>query len=278
MSDLKMRWCEKLKELLLYLLDNDPDVKQKVSDVALSGSAKATVNSGVATPKDDSKKIIETLRAEKQTLESEITNLRNGNTYLSAELTRERSDKATAIKKQKSLSEQLESSGKIVEKLQREEKNLEDELRICKDKLKAASALEEQYSLYKTLPDNLRKSLSGIVNEESFAKFLISGSQESRQELFWDFCRTEVQKSNGLAHAEILKKLFIFFNDNVSSITSSPIYELYCPPIQSEYKADAMIPSNSGEQSGAVVQVVLPGIKGIRTGNIVKKAIVKLED
>lgn len=273
-SDLKMRWCEKLKELLLYLLENDRDVKQKISDVAFDGSKKATANSGGVTIEDNSSQI-EKLKSANQTLESETTKLRKAITDLKTKLAQEQSSKAEM---QKSFFEQQKSFENTKKALEHEKEALNEKLLTCQDKLKAATDLEEQYSLYRTLPDNLRKSLSGIVNGDSFAKFLISGSQESRQELFWDFCRTEVQKSNGLAHAEILKKLFIFFNDNVSSITTSPIYELYCPPIQSEYEADAMIPSNSGEQSGHVVQVVLPGIKGIRTGNMFKKAIVKLED
>lgn len=273
-SDLKMRWCEKLKELLLYLLENDRDVKQKISDVAFDGSKKATANSGGVTIEDNSSQI-EKLKSANQTLESETTKLRKAITDLKTKLAQEQSSKAEM---QKSFFEEQKSFENTKKALEHEKEALNEKLLTCQDKLKAATDLEEQYSLYRTLPDNLRKSLSGIVNGDSFAKFLISGSQESRQELFWDFCRIEVQKSNGLAHAEILKKLFIFFNDNVSSITTSPIYELYCPPIQSEYEADAMIPSNSGEQSGHVVQVVLPGIKGIRTGNMFKKAIVKLED
>lgn len=270
-----MKWCAKLKECLFYLLDNDSEVKQKIADVAGQGAASASAHSEVLAAERDFKRTIDELQAENGALKAENTRLRRDKEDGAAQLAREHLLKAESERAQKALAAQLESAKRSIEKLQDAQDTLQAELRMCQDKLQAARALEEHYDLYKMLPDNLRKSLYGIVNGDSFVQFIISGSQESRQDVFWEFCRTEVQKSNGLAHAETLRKLFMFFFRNLSSI-SDPKCELYFPPIPGDFKADAMIPSNSGEQAGPVTQVILPGLQGVKTGKIYKKAIVKL--
>lgn len=286
MDEKNKKCCNRLKELLLHLLENDRDVKEKISDIASSSSANVKADPTVTVPDEKSDKNIEKSKAD---LKAQIEKLQQENSDLQKRLKDEESAKDKALEK---LADELTASTNKIKEIEENRQDLEQELQRCQDelkttkkdlagateKLRATSELEEKYKLYKTLPDNLRRSLAGIVNGESFASFLISGSQESRRENFWEFCRTEVQKSNGLTYAETLKTLFVFFHNNAMSITSAPMYELYEPSIQSRYSGDAMIPSNSGEQSGHVVQVVLPGIRGIKSGNIVKKAIVRLED
>ena len=289
MDEKNKKCCNRRQAILLDLLDNS-DIQEKILDIFLKGLANVIADRPVSIPGDKSDKSIENIKPD---FKDQIEKLKKDKSELEQRLQKKEEEF------QKQANQHTDFTNKIKEdftneinKIKDNKQGMEKELRDCQDKLettkkdlagateklRATSELEEKYKLYKTLPDNLRRSLAGIVNGESFASFLISGSQESRRENFWEFCRTEVQKSNGLTYAETLKTLFVFFHNNAMSITSSPMYELYEPESQSKYSGDAMIPSNSGEQSGHVVQVVLPGIRAIKSGNIVKKAIVKLEE
>lgn len=254
-----------IKMLLLYLLNNDQEIREKIFEVA-----SAPFESREIGTKSENKEF-EKLKRKNIDLEEEKKSLDDKVRSLSLEL----KNTKEAAKNIQSERNELE---KEIEKISTYNADLQKKLHIYEQKLKGANAIEEQYELYNSLPEGLRKSMAGIINGETLWKFLISGAQAERQDLFWEFCRTEVQKSTGLTYAETLRSLFVFFSQNIASLSSVSLYELYEPIEGSEFKNESMIPSNSGSQSGYVEQVILPGLKGVNTGKINKKAIVKLKD
>ncbi len=265
-----MKLFEIIKKCLLRLLNNDPEVRQKISDVA-----SVPDKSRKSETEDENKKLkaeIERLKRENAGLDEEKKRLDNELRALRVTL------KNTSEDAEKKIQSARDASVKELERAKAVVVGLQEKLQGYEQKLDGASVIEKQYELYRSLPESLRKSMAGIINGETLWKFLISGAQTERQELFWEFCRTEVQKSNGLTYAAILKSLFVFFSENIASLSSASLYELYEPSEGSEFKTDSMIPSNSGAQSGRVELVVLPGLKGVNTGKINKKAVVKLED
>jgi len=167
---------------------------------------------------------------------------------------------------------------KNVNAIAAEKDHILDECEKLKRKYGSLDELDKIYKVYNVLPQNIRTSMNGFIRGDSLLAFVTSGARDTKLEAFWEFCRAEVQKSNGLEYAKEIAAVFTFFFAKIMSATDDPLYRLDISLDGMEFDDDKMILSNSSAvRSGVVDTTVLPGFTGINSGRIAKKAIVILK-
>jgi hypothetical protein len=242
---------QKLKRLFLKLLNADREVQDAVALTIKADPAKTPDSSKLLKEKDE-----------------EIARLKNERD----QLRRERD----ALKNQL-----LDANAKLednVTRLENEKKRLQSEIAELGHKYGDLDELERIFGAYNSLPQTLKNSMAGFIRGDSLLSFTVSGMRDSRLDMFWEFCRTEVQRSSGLQYAPEIAAIFTFFFTKINSITESPLYELYAPREGSRFNDETMTVSNSSAaRDGAVEKTVLPGYSGKISQKTVKKAIVILK-
>lgn len=114
---------------------------------------------------------------------------------------------------------------------------------------------EKAYQVYLALPERLRESMRGFVDGESLSTFQDSSFPIER---FWEFCKTELQRNDGLNNRDQIALLFEFFF--VRHVTQSGEQLFLYEPSQGERFASArMTASNAGSKVGSVESTVLKG-------------------
>ena len=176
------------------------------------------------------------------------------------------------------LNEENKNYKKEIDAVTCEKNQISGALEELKRKYASLDELEDIYHAYNRLPHELKDSMSGFIRGDSLISFVISGARDSRIEKFWEFCRFEVQRSNGLEYSGELRSVFSYFFTKINAASEPCLYELITPAKGAKFDGDSMIPSNnSPSKDGVVDGLALPGYKGINTGKVIKKAIVTLK-
>nr|AGS53554.1 hypothetical protein [uncultured bacterium contig00062] len=175
----------------------------------------------------------------------------------------------------KSTEKVLAESEKEKKLLSNEIEGLKHEIEGLREKYDCMEELEEVFLHYKSLPENIKKSMSAYICEDSRLTFAMSGARDSKIERLWDFCRLEVQKD--LQYSKAISEIFSFFFIKIDSFLEKPRYELIIPSNGVMFNEGTMVISNnSPARVGVISSTLLPGYSVI-DGNIVKKAIVLLK-
>jgi len=262
----------RLKQRLLKLFDRDKDVQDKIISFS---AAKEQNNAQLIKDKEAA---IQRLSEENRRLKDEFNSLQKTlgekqhrlagieekNRIMEDDLGRVKNEAAALTGENKRISGELNEATALAEALKR--------------KYEPIRELEDIYHAYNKLPRDLKDSMAGFIRGDSLLSFVISGARDSRIEKFWEFCRIEVQKSNGLEYSRELASIFSFFFTKINASAEPSLYELIIPPKGTKFDEDSMIPSNnSPSKNGAVDSLVLPGYIGMNTGKVIKKAVVLLK-
>ncbi|MHC6201767.1 hypothetical protein ACYULU_01070 [Breznakiellaceae bacterium SP9] len=192
-----------------------------------------------------------------------------------AELKHALSEKDQAIS---ALNKQLSEAKAEAAAALREKTAAAESLESFRRKYASMEELERVYNVYTALPPDLKTSMAGFLRGESLLAFVVSGARDSRLDMFWEFCRTEVQKSSGLRYAGEIAGIFRFFFTEINALIKPPLYEIIEPQNGQSYDDSAMILSNStAAKNGSVERTVLPGYRGKKSQKAVKQAIVILK-
>jgi len=253
-----------LKQLLLKLFRNDKDVQ----DSLISVTSKEQNNAQLIKEKEtEIQKLNEDIKEKEKTIKS-----------LDKNLTDQKHRLEEIEQKSKITENALSQAKKEIDAVTSEKKRISGELEEIKHKYESMGELEDIYHAYNKLPRDLKDSMAGFIRGDSLISFVISGARDSRIEKFWEFCRIEVQKSNGLEYSKEIASIFSFFFTKINGSVEPSLYELIIPPKGAKFDEDSMTPSNnSPSKSGVVDGVVLPGYKGMNTGKVIKKTIVTLK-
>jgi hypothetical protein len=159
-----------------------------------------------------------------------------------------------------------------------EKEQAEQETRSLRQKYETFGELEKAYEMYRTLPQEIRKPMSGFIRGDSLFTFVVSGMRDSQLDRFWEFCRMVVQEPQGNEIAPVLSQVFTFFFDKMNSVTEFPLYELRIPETGVRYDDEKMILSNNSKvRDGFVDQVILPGYYAKANQKTIKKTVVLLK-
>ena len=206
---------------------------------------------------------------------SALVQARGETKTIHAELSRQEADYKQQLTAAKSALKraQDEKAAAVTEKLQAAEA-----MEALKQQYAPLGEAEAAYGRYAALPQSIKTAMAGFVRGDSLLAFIVSGARDSKLDAYWEFCRTEVQKSGGLQYAEPIAGLFAFFFARLNSVTENPLYELNTPGLGARFNGESMIVSNSSaSKDGAVERVILPGYTGRTSHKIVKKAVVALK-
>jgi hypothetical protein len=257
--------CEtNIRHFFLKLLDEDEEVRGKIAAIG-----EGDRSSQKLAQEKDAKILV--LQEKISALTSDIST--QNSKYLA--LQKERDELKAQLNV--AATKQTEALAKVDAAL-KDKKSIETEMAAMRQKYVPISELEAVYAVYESLPENSKISLSGFVRGDSLLSFVVSGSRDTRIEGFWEFCKTAVQKSDGLQYAPQLAKIFSFFFTKINSVTETALYELFEPPNGSRFDDNSMIVSNnSPAKDGVVAETILPGYRGKTTQKTIKKAVTALK-
>jgi hypothetical protein len=267
----KLEENQEFRQLLINLLSNDKEVQ----GIVVSLSSKNAADSHLLENKEKKDAELAALKAEIRQLHDQIE--KAGKDKRIAE------ENATGIindinKKLSIGQKELSDTKSELEKSRELMCNINNENNALKNRYVALDELEKIYAVYNTLPQNIKTSMAGFIRGDTLLSFVVSGMRDSRLDIFWEFCRTEVQKSDGLQYASQIESVFAFFFAKINGVTESPLYELLVPDTGRRFDDNLMILSNSsGSKDGVVEKTVLSGYSGKISQKIIKKAVVTLK-
>ena len=171
---------------------------------------------------------------------------------------------------------------------------LEQELEETKELLEKSEELREEYKskyfqfkgifqkqtytfyLYQNLTESSREALAGIFKGESFEEFLACGVQPGNIDALWEFARNEALNEN-IADVVILSKMITYFVHLYNGTNDSPALNFLIPDIGINFDTDQHIRTQNSKPAGVISEVLLAGLSNAFNGEIIKKAVVKID-
>lgn len=114
---------------------------------------------------------------------------------------------------------------------------------------------EKASQVFQALPERLKVSLRGLIGGDDLSAF---ESPAFSIERLWDFCKTEVQRPDGLDSSQEMAHLFEFFFSKLSEQWREKLF-LYEPQAGEKFEPRRMTASNAGNKIGSVERTILKG-------------------
>lgn len=114
---------------------------------------------------------------------------------------------------------------------------------------------EKAYRIYQELPERLKASLRGLLGEDELSAFEHPSFSIER---LWEFCKTEVQRPDGLDNSREMADIFEFFFFKLMAQGGEKLF-LYEPTTGERFDPRRMTVSNAGKRIGIVETTILKG-------------------
>ena len=129
---------------------------------------------------------------------------------------------------------------------------------------------------YQNLTESSKESLHGIFKGESFEEFLACGVQPGNIDALWEFARNEALSGNQ-ADMTILGELILYFVHLYNGTNDSPVLSFLSPKVGEAFDTDQHIRTRDSKPAGVISEILLNGLTNAYTGEVIKKAVVKIE-
>lgn len=184
------------------------------------------------------------------------------------------------------LYEKLESIGKELRYVEKENLALENSMEkilplveeqaaMLENYVQNYSELEKVYAAYKKLSGNTKFALEGIFGaENSPTSFLAGVLQEGHLESLFDYVATSINNGAPSNEIEILCGLFEFAFDAANSGRREKIYARLKVSEGDNFDNGEMRKTSNSEQSGKVKEILLVGYKYSRTDKVIRQSLV----
>ena len=170
-------------------------------------------------------------------------------------------ERLAEAEKQKTLLDSLE-------KLRHECERLQDQVKKQKDQ-------NDMFERYLALPEEVRGTLGCIFKREDAQVFIACGVQRDNLEALWDVAKQRIMEGR-MQETQTLAAMFRFFLALYNSTSDEPAFALQETEPGMEFSTREHILCPGSARSGVISEVLLPGYVSRYTGEIQRKAIVRI--
>ena len=180
----------------------------------------------------------------------------------------------------------------------KEIKSLQDEIEELRDLLQKAEKTRDEYKnkyfqfkgifqkqthtfyQYQNMTEQSKGALQGIFKGESFEEFLACGVQPANIDALWEFARNVALNetlNDNRDDLEILGELILYFVHLYNGTNDSPVLSFLSPKVGEAFDTDQHIRTRDSRPAGVISEILLDGLANAYTGEVIKKAVVKID-
>lgn len=205
----------------------------------------------------DLNKNIKILISTKTELSKEIENLRTEKSKSEETISRLISEKRNIEKEISSLNSEKENLNIQNAKLNEKIEKIINESQKEREKLKELYKLQNLYTSYKEMPEEIKLKLKGLIKYDDVNSFIACCFSITTMDDLWDFINEEIKKDNNL-DLTVLKEIFSYFVEQQNKKYSEAIYRVLVPKCGEEFDPREHTSAN-GAGEGKVSEVIFPG-------------------
>jgi len=133
------------------------------------------------------------------------------------------------------------------------------------------------FYLYQSLSESSKETLKGIFKGMSFEEFLACGVQPGNIDALWEFSRNEALKGNR-NDLPILEQIISYFIRLYNGTNDSPVIDFLTVSEGDSFDFDLHIRTQNSKPAGKISKILLPGLVNAFTGEVIKKAVVEINE